>query len=107
MFMEPDLVQPLEQPAYPDNPQSQENNSLELIVPLEWNEGDYEVTENLFMDYVILDEGEITLLDEQAWRAIIREQSLKSYNIRDIYKSLENGIPFLMYLVYLDVKIYG
>ena len=56
-----------------------------------------EFTENCFMDFVIIEEGSMKLLKEHEWREIIRKKSLAGHPIRDIYKSLEVGIPFVMY----------
>jgi hypothetical protein len=50
---------------------------------------DVDVTENKFMDFVILEEGRVNLLDENDWRRIIKEKSIEKIPIRDIYKSLE------------------
>ena len=56
-----------------------------------------EFTENCFMDFVIIEEGAVHVLKEEEWRAIIFKKSLQGHPIRDIYKSLEVGIPFVMY----------
>lgn len=75
----------------PDEPQIQTvpDSPLQSREPREF-------TENCFMDFVIIEEGAMKLLKEQDWREIIRKQSLKGHPIRDIYKSLEVGIPFVM-----------
>ena len=48
------------------------------------------------MDYIILEEGSIKILDDECWKQIIIYKSYLNFKIKDIYKSLEFGIPFYM-----------
>jgi len=53
------------------------------------------------MDFVILEEGPIKILDENDWNRIIKSKKINDIPMRDLYRSLEFGIPFTMYYIFI------
>ena len=49
------------------------------------------------MDFVILEEGPMKILDENDWNRIIKSRKINDIPVSDLYRSLEFGIPFTVY----------
>ena len=58
------------------------------------------INEKPFLDFIIIDQIKSQLLTAEQWDEVIKKKSLKSVNHYDLYSSLTNGIPFMMYATF-------